>query len=159
MVYLVYFVSFYVMEPTVWGPIVWTAIHLICFGANETLVVHEQESYQQFFNYLALIIPCASCRLHLKEHYKHIPLQKYLNGREKLFEWSVLIHNMVNESLGKPAWSLEKARDHWEKVALGQKEKCVVTKKMGTKLLDVAVIVSFVLAMISLGFIAGRRCK
>jgi len=112
------------MEPSTWGPHVWSAIHLICLGAPVQLPDAEQEHYQQFFNYLALVIPCTTCRQHLKENMGHIPIAKYLSGRDKLFEWSVLIHNRVNASLGEREWTLDEAKKHWDRVASDSVELC-----------------------------------
>lgn len=114
------------MEPSAWGPHVWSAIHLICLGAPVQLSDAEQEQYQQFINYLALVIPCATCRQHLKENLRAVPVAKYLSGRDKLFEWSVRIHNLVNASLGKPEWNVDAALEHWEKVSRG--ELCEATR-------------------------------
>jgi len=107
------------MEPSAWGPFVWSAIHLICLGAPSELSSFEQEQYQQFFNYLTLVIPCASCRVHLKENLRRLPIQSYLKSRDSLFEWSVKLHNLVNQKLGVKEWAIDDAKKHWDKVASG----------------------------------------
>lgn len=143
------------MEPTTWGPFVWSAIHLICLGAAVELSSFEQEQYQQFFNYIALVIPCATCRTHLQQHYREVPIQGYLKGRDSLFEWSVKLHNLVNQSLGKQVWTLENARAHWEKVASGVCEtaRCQKMSPSWRRIL----IVGAVMMMGLLGLLIARR--
>ena len=41
-------------------------------------------------------------------------IDNYLESREKLFEWTVIIHNEVNKLLGKEIWSVDKALKHYK---------------------------------------------
>ena len=143
------------MEPSTWGPHVWSAIHLICLGAPVLLPDAEQEHYQKFFNYLALVIPCTTCRQHLKENMRHISIAKYLSGRDKLFEWSVLIHNRVNASLGEREWTLDEAKKHWNKIASGELCETPQCKNKFNAVLGLVVLVAVVGS--ATWFIAGAH--
>jgi len=100
--------------PDIWGPSTWHTIHLLCYTAPVTLSPTEQLRYTTFFKALPFVLPCASCSEHLQEHYKQHPIENFVSSQASLFEWSVHIHNTVNQMLGKPIVSLEKAKSIWE---------------------------------------------
>jgi hypothetical protein len=57
---------------------------------------------KEFFESLAIIIPCPKCREHYTKHLQIMPITPHLDRRQDLFKWTVLLHNEVNESIGKP---------------------------------------------------------
>lgn len=107
-----------------WGNSVWYFIHFTALhlGQNETNIngkpfVRETKltptvaySYKQMMYALSFILPCKKCREHLRTHLSEFPIDNYLTTNEKLFEWTVILHNIVNKSLGKKEISLENAR-------------------------------------------------
>lgn len=101
------------IAPNHWGPYVWASIHLICLGAPDTLDAAQQQAYKSFFTQLPYVIPCTTCASHLKENLQKVPIDNALTGREDLFAWSVRLHNLVNQQLGKPTMDLAKARETW----------------------------------------------
>ena len=101
--------------PELWGPSTWDTIHLLCYTAPATLTASDQLRYTAFFKALPYVLPCASCSQHLLEHYENHPIESYIHSGTALFEWSVHIHNTVNEMLGKPMVSVEDARALWKK--------------------------------------------
>ena len=58
------------------------------------------------------VIPCEECSEHLKKTLKEMPdIEEYLDTREKLFEWTIILHNKVNKMLGHgEQWSVKKAK-------------------------------------------------
>lgn len=99
--------------PDIWGPSTWHTIHLLCYTAPAILSATEQLRYITFFKALPFVLPCATCSEHLQEHYKTHPIENYVGSQASLFEWSVHIHNTVNQMLGKPIVSLESAKAIW----------------------------------------------
>jgi hypothetical protein len=90
----------------------WGAIHTVCLGAPETLNDEEQAQYRQFFESLIHVLPCNTCREHLKQNLEKVPL--VLGTRDELFAWSVKIHNTVNEMLDKRArFTVDEAKQFW----------------------------------------------
>lgn len=121
------------MEPTLWGPHVWAAIHVICLGAPEHFK-GEQLSYQKFFDSLPYVLPCAKCKEHLLQHMEKNPMDAALaGGKTTLFAWSVQLHNAVNKSLGKPEMSVKDAHDHWLSVLEGKQTEGKRDKKDSDK--------------------------
>lgn len=109
--------------PDHWGPYVWGAIHLICLGAPDKLDSVQQQAYKSFFEQLPYVLPCSSCAEHLQQNLGKVPITSSLATRDELFAWSVRLHNLVNSQLQKPQLSLEQARDHWDRICRGAKEK------------------------------------
>lgn len=104
------------IEPSVWGPHVWGAIHLICLGAPEMMGEAEAAHYRAFFQHLGGVLPCAKCREHYAEHMRThgAGLDTALfQGGDALFRWSVDLHNAVSASVGKAAMPYEAARARW----------------------------------------------
>lgn len=110
------------LVPSHWGPHVWAAIHLICLGAPDTLDSSQQQSYRSFFEGLPYVLPCATCATHLLQNLEKVPISGHLGSKDELFEWSVKLHNVVNEMLGKPPLSLEDAKRRWMSMAAESKE-------------------------------------
>jgi hypothetical protein len=92
------------LPPNVWGPRLWGALHTLCLTGTIT-----PEFVQEFAN----VIPCPACAMHFRDLLETFPFE---NASDK-FEWSVLLHNKVNERLGKPVMSVGKAREVWSQSA------------------------------------------
>jgi Erv1 / Alr family len=104
------------MTPEGWGPYVWATIHLVCIGAPDVLDGQTQMQFRSFLNSLQYVIPCAECRAHLKQNLEQLPVDPHLASSKELFAWSVNLHNLVNQQLGKPQVSQEEAYAHWKSV-------------------------------------------
>jgi len=154
--------------PNHWGPYVWGAIHLICLGAPSALTPSQQHVYQAFFELLPGVFPCASCAKHLAENLQKVPIADSLDSNSSLFAWSVRLHNVVNEQLGKPVVTLEQARRHWDSICNGEKDEknishgCSNTPKDSRliKMIVIAVVLfifGFALGYAVTTFSKGRR--
>lgn len=95
----------------------WTMIHLICLRAPKEIDVNIRNSYYMFFSMMPYVLPCDKCREHWLEHIQKYPLENALSTQEDLFRWSVNMHNIVNQSLGKPEMPYEEALRHWKDVS------------------------------------------
>lgn len=91
------------IAPGIWGPNLWGTLHLLCLAGTAT---------SEFIYAFAEVIPCPRCAAHFKELINEVP---FPNGAEplELFKWSVSIHNMVNERIGKPIVSVNEALTLW----------------------------------------------
>jgi hypothetical protein len=88
------------VSPDVWGPSLWGAFHALCLTGTIT-----SEFVQEFAN----VIPCPACAMHFRDILETFPFEQ----AEDKFQWSVRIHNQVNERLGKPIVRVEEARVKW----------------------------------------------
>lgn len=98
------------MATNTWGPHLWASIHHIALFYPEAPDAATKKQYKQFFLSLGPVIPCYSCSQNYNRHLSELPIDDYLSSRDRLFEWTVLLHNIVNVETKKPQMSLERAR-------------------------------------------------
>lgn len=111
------------MKPTIWGKYMWMSIHLIALGYPTNPTQEEKESYYAYFNDLYKVIPCVICSQNYVRHLSEIPLDdNVLKSRNNLFDWTVKLHNTVNEMLGKKVISREHAYNIFTSQILNQND-------------------------------------
>lgn len=97
------------MKPDKWGRHLWKSIHYIALGYPQNPDDAIKLAYKNFYINLWYYIPCYKCSNNYKEHLKELNIDFFLESPEKLFEWSVLLHNIVNRDLGKQQITLQDA--------------------------------------------------
>jgi hypothetical protein len=97
------------MDASLWGPHLWKVIHLFALNYPEQPSVSDRSCIKQFFYQLQYLIPCTTCAANYAKHLKELPIDGYLTEKNKLFEWTVKLHNIVNNELNKPQISVEQA--------------------------------------------------
>lgn len=81
-----------------WGPHVWKMIH--CSSLSYT--PNKKHSFYTFIHALPDLLPCSTCRIHLRQNLQSFPLTDYhLQDKDTLFAWSYSLHDIVNKQLGK----------------------------------------------------------
>lgn len=95
------------MSPSVWGPIVWSSMHIASLGYSNTPNDDEKRAAIEFYQALVYMIPCPICRQHYKRFLDTYPVKDAVGNRNDLIHWVFRIHNKVNVQLGKPEFSLE----------------------------------------------------
>jgi len=101
-----------------WGPIVWTTLHTVAAGYPKRASESHRRSLFEFLNALPALLPCPLCGEHLRKLLDGEDGPPALRGagdarllgRDSAFEYTVALHNRVNERLGKRAWGLRNAR-------------------------------------------------
>jgi hypothetical protein len=81
------------------------------FGELFTLHVLQpltKNSLKTFIEMYQMVLPCFGCRLHFSMLLANNPMPE-----QNIFEWSVDIHNLVNERIGKPTVTYTDAYKHW----------------------------------------------
>lgn len=91
--------------PTVWGPIVWTTIHLFALGYADQPSYSEKRAAKEFYNGLQFLLPCPECREHFRDVLSSNPVEPWLDDRASLVTWTWTIHNQVNAQLKQPVVS------------------------------------------------------
>ena len=90
------------INPNFWGPHAWFFIDNVAFSYPKNPSSYHKELFKKFFLTIGNIIPCYSCRIHIKENLKKNPLtNKILSNRTKFIEWVFEFHNIVRKSQGK----------------------------------------------------------
>jgi len=90
------------LPPEIWGPIFWAMMHILSMAYPDDPTYSEKRAAKDLFNALAQLLPCPVCRSHYKETIQKIPVETWLDNRKSLIEWVWMVHNAVNERLGRP---------------------------------------------------------
>jgi|TARA_S200000501_G_C20431983_1_gene572682 hypothetical protein len=96
-----------------WGEYLWHTIHFVSLGYPNNPSSNDKKYYKDFYVNLKNVLPCQECSEHYAENLKKYNIDKFLDTREKLFEWTILIHNEVNRMLGKSEWSVKEAYNYY----------------------------------------------
>jgi hypothetical protein len=96
---------------TEWQRITWHLFHTLSLNYNDKY----KEEYIIFFNSLKTIIPCRICRNHYIDNINrdNMEIEKNINS-DKIFNWTVDLHNSVNKMHRKKIWSHDEARKYYE---------------------------------------------
>ena len=97
------------IDPNMWGPSGWKFIHYTALGFPDNPTEEDKQNYKLFYYNLQNTLPCLKCSLNYKENIKELPIDNFLGSKEDLFKWTVNIHNMVNNELGKTNLNYEQA--------------------------------------------------
>ena len=89
------------MNTTFWGPSGWEFLHTVTFIYPVKPSYNDKVKMQQFMNTINYILPCKYCRISFTKYTKNLPINDYLDSREKIVEWLYKIHNKVNKKLRK----------------------------------------------------------
>ena len=89
------------MNTTFWGPSGWEFLHTLTFIYPVTPSYNDKVKMQNFMNSINYILPCKYCRLSFTKYTKNLPINVYLESRDKMIEWLYKIHNKVNKKLRK----------------------------------------------------------
>ena len=103
------------MNPQVWGPHGWFFLHTITLSYPENPSETDKKQMYDFFMSLSNVIPCLNCMKHFKNHLNRYPITPFLDSRELLVSWLVMLHNMVNVSIKKPTMTVEEVMAYYEK--------------------------------------------
>lgn len=119
LIYIIQILSLYTHKtessmatPAVWGPHLWKSIHYIALGyPAEKPSESDKANYKAFYMNLHKVVPCIKCAENYQRHLSEVPaIDGYLGSSARLFEWTWMLHNVVNRDLGKREISLEAAR-------------------------------------------------
>lgn len=136
-----------------WGRHGWTFLHCVSFSYPDLATFEERIQMFDFLKSLGDILPCKICRAHYKKHInKHItsPNCKVLVSRESLSAYIVILHNDVNERIGKPKMEYRKVYN------LYMPENETADEKSISFAVSIGVLI---MVLIIVGFIGGAKCN
>lgn len=91
----------------------WRTIHVVALGYPPNPQPPVRQAYAAFYNSLKTVIPCVTCRQGYVSIVGEHPVEEALGNPEDLFSWTVLVHNKVNQKLGKEPMSEEYVKDSY----------------------------------------------
>ena len=110
-----------------WGPSAWNFIHYTALAYPDNPSEEDKENYKNFYYSLRNTLPCPKCSNNYIKNIQELPIDNSLNSKEDLFRWTVDIHNMVNNELGKENMNYEQAFQHYiKKDELNTKNICII---------------------------------
>ena len=101
------------LSPKYWGRQGWHFIHYVALNYPHNPTKQDKENYLAFLHNLPEILPCPICGVHFKENMDSHPPN--LNSRIEFFNWTVDMHNFVNQANGKKKLSYQQALEELEK--------------------------------------------
>lgn len=104
------------MSIDIWGPKIWSILHITSFSYADEPTFHERSTMYNFYHSLKYILPCPKCQVHFKEslatHMNSTDCSA-LESRKTLSTYVLHLHNEVNEMNGKEVWTYERAEEHY----------------------------------------------
>ncbi len=98
-----------------WAPLTWYMFHKLAYDYHTSINANDQEkrkeSFLKFFQSMRTIIPCKTCRNHFIENtnMEEYKIEENMTP-EKIFSWTVRLHNLVNKMHNKKIYSVEDAK-------------------------------------------------
>lgn len=90
------------MLTKIWGPLIWTYLHLMSFNYPVQPTSEQKKHYRDFVLSLQHTLPCGKCRKNLKRNLaKHPLLMKHMESRETFSKYLYHLHRIVNKMLHK----------------------------------------------------------
>jgi hypothetical protein len=96
-----------------WGNHMWHAMHYVALGYPEHPTKDDLHNYALFYNSPGNVLPCRLCTGHFLTMLQEDGVEKHLSTKDELFDWTVRIHNKVNERLNKPIVSSADAKHYY----------------------------------------------
>ena len=86
---------------SMWKQNTWLMFHIITKNFDEQYV----GKYEEFFNSFRSAIPCSICRKHYNQNISKpgMTLSENMNN-DRIFNWTIDLHNSVNRMHNKRAW-------------------------------------------------------
>jgi hypothetical protein len=106
------------LSPVVWGPVFWATIHITALAYPQKPTYADKKAAKEFFESLPFLLPCSVCKEHLKVHLRKQPITTFLDRRDDLFKYTVMLHNEVNISLNKPVFTELEALQYLQRLGL-----------------------------------------
>ena len=75
-------------------------MHHVALGLPADATNAEKAAYARFIYSIGTVLPCKQCRATFATQLDHLPpVEGYMDSADRLFEWTVALHNRVNMEL------------------------------------------------------------
>jgi hypothetical protein len=98
-------------DPRVFGPPLWTGLHIIALNYPDTASERTQKTCRRFLFGLSRLLPCPACGKHFRSYLRQHDLKRAVRGRDSLVRLLVDAHNEVSKHTRPscPPFSVEDA--------------------------------------------------
>jgi len=105
------------LNPVIWGPKAWFFLDSVVLSYPNNPTNTQKEKFASFLYSVADVLPCQKCSHNYMDHLKLNPLKDDdLLNRDKLLEWWIKMHNLVNMSLNKEMMSKKSYMDYYNRM-------------------------------------------
>lgn len=140
--------------PSVWGPFFWHTMHIVALGYPTQPSYTDKRSAKEFYEALAFLLPCSVCKEHYGKYLHQNPISTFLDSRDDLLKWTIMIHNEVNKMLKKPEWTKHEVITYYER--LGKRNRSPVWTADDMKEIDLkSFIRGFLVGTVAISVIGG----
>ena len=139
------------MNPEVWGPPAWTFLHSITLAYPDNPSDLDKSNYENFFNELQPIIPCAKCSQNYYIHLQEDPISNNLDSKKSLVNWLINVHNKVNKSNNKRELTYNEVMNHYKLLYNGDLTNKPLTES--NNMTNTILTVIFILLIIGLIYV------
>ena len=126
------------INPIKFGPYFWGSLHLACLGGI------DPNALKALVGLYPAVLPCPACGMHFLEVLQTNPLPES-SDPIVLFKWSVDVHNVVNQRIGKPLQSYDEAYSFWTTLPTPETQK-----------IDVDIVLAVVILLALVYFLISR---
>ncbi len=95
------------MLPAVWGSLLWDSMLLCAMSFPDVPNENQKNAMTNMLVNLMKVLGCGNCAIHAIEYVTKNPPN--INSRNELIAWNVGFHNVVNQRLKKPTFTVEEA--------------------------------------------------
>ena len=86
----------------VWGPLMWTYLHIMSFNYPNNPTMENKMHYRQFILSLQYVLPCKYCRINFTNFLKKHPLKMtHMSNRNTFSRYIYQLHESINTILHK----------------------------------------------------------
>jgi hypothetical protein len=90
------------MLTKVWGPLMWTYLHIMSFNYPVNPTEENKKHYRDFVINLQYVLPCKYCRMNLTNNFEIKPIEMcHMENRETFSRYIYELHEIVNKMLNK----------------------------------------------------------
>jgi hypothetical protein len=123
---------------SVWGPLMWTYLHIMSFNYPVKPTTEDKKHYRDFIINLQNVLPCKYCRMNLTNNFKTKPLtMEHMGSRETFSRYIYELHETVNKMLNKKSeltyCDVRERYEHFRARCTEEKPKIFDFKKSLTK--------------------------
>lgn len=123
---------------SVWGPLMWTYLHIMSFNYPVNPTEENKKHYRDFIINLQYVLPCKYCRINLTNNLNTKPLNmEHMSNRETFSRYIYELHELVNKMLNKKSNltynDVRERYEHFRSRCTEEKPKIFDFKKLQTR--------------------------
>jgi hypothetical protein len=123
---------------SIWGPLMWTYLHIMSFNYPVNPTQEDKKHYRDFILNLQYVLPCKYCRMNLTNNFKTKPLDMcHLESRDTFSRYIYDLHETVNKMLNKKSnltyCEVRERYEHFRSRCTEEKPKLFDFKKTQTR--------------------------